>query len=285
MSNVLTKLIYDTKKQNPDVSLETIRNGIINSIEKEIIPSALRQVNVPKFPTPAELASYKFREKRKKQKFKTHSFRKTLTLWQQVEYVKHQLNGEKKESSSLYELNDLDSSTIQPVDYYNPSNSVQSIIEEKDGFTVSEEHYGGKLKKPSPLESMIPYPVISRPQANGRINFKISKEITKKITTNQLWRRLISGIELNLRRLASSYTSPMSFNINVRKDIELSNWEKTILSIDVPEMDFERKMILWEIIDKNIRKTIQNRTDNLKKSDKKKAEQINRNIFTKMVLN
>ena len=132
---------------------------------------------------------------------------------------------------------------------------------------------------------MMPYPVISDIKANGKIEFNISKEISKNIVSNPLWRRIISEIELNLRKLAASYSSQIIFDMNVRKDVELPSWQKTILSINVPEMDFKRKMILWEIIDSKVRKTIEKRSEQLNEAERKRVELINRNLFTKMVLN
>jgi len=288
MTTLLTEIVSEVLKYNPNIASDIVIDGMIKTIEQEILPNVLRRIEILRFPSPGEIRYQELKQKRIKKKFRGgYSIKNLLALWQQFEYVRYQLNGQKGDSSFfLSEETEIGSDKVDsyPIVLNGSSSAMEKFALEKDGIPVVEDLVRGKFEEPSKFESVYPYPTRERLKEEIRPKFVFSDDIIYKVASDPLFRDVLAAIETKLRVLASSYTTKIDFDISLRQDIEISEWTKIILTIDAPEMDFDRKMILWDIVDSRVRQTIEEKMQYVSETERKDIEVLNRNLFTKIEL-
>lgn len=285
MPTLLSEIVHELSSNNPKASPEEMSHALIKILEYDVLPNAIRNMDLPSPPSPAQIWQERMRLQRAKKKFRKPSFLKQKgMIIQQFETVKYQLNGDKEGYTSVpsFSVSDFtDPSTT--VSRWTDKSYVKEVLLEKDGISLRSELTPSRHKKPSRFELTKPSPMLIEDETKRIFQFDISETIQEKILFDPLFREIVGAIETRLMNFAIEHQYKMDSYIFIRTDIEIPSWEKIILNIDMPERNFDQKMILWDKIDEKIRQVLLE----LKHEDtsfEHEIEAINLRLFTKMKL-
>ncbi len=275
-TSLFTEIVSGLHKNAPDASPEDLTNILIKVIEKDILPAAIKNMKLPRPPSPLEIKREQLYLKRMPKRFRNLSTTLKEKLIREFDYIKHQLNGRETDNPSFvpdFFVTDFDTLRI-PVDLTFKS-SIQVTSPKKDG-----------LSRESILEELTVSPYIKSVKEKDKEfpKFIITEEIQNKIASDLLLREIFRIIEIKIKDFVTTFPSRIDLTVALHKDLELPEWEKTVITISAINFDFDRKMILWEILDSKVRSSLKEMMDHASPSERPKIEDFNRNLFTHMEL-
>lgn len=107
------------------------------------------------------------------------------------------------------------------------------------------------------------------------------REVEDKVLSDPVYRYVIKAMETRIKSHRDWRT--FEFHFSWERDVELPEWQKTIITVKLGDTGFDEKMDLWDMIDAEIRQAIEeakNRSPNFKNQ----VEMINKTLFTSVEL-
>ncbi|MCR3907137.1 MAG: hypothetical protein NUK62_08955 [Tenericutes bacterium] len=260
MQSIRQQLVFEIIGNAPNLTPEEITENIAHIIEKEILPNAINNLNLPTLPSPVTLKHEELMQKRLGNR--QHSLlADKVKLIQDLEKLRTKWNGSGVTDEGISSYNELSDETV----VRHPKNDwdIRPIRKK-----ILPEHS-------EPDRDTLPSSPITEPQEKPRkIKFiEFDNEIRKKIVMNPQFEKLMSTIETKFRE--SFNQERLSFTFSIKTDSYFPSRERTMINISTLTDDFEENMKLWDAVEDELQKVIDNSpvTEEVRKK-------INRNIFT-----
>ncbi len=141
MARLISLIVSDVASRYPNASPEEIADVLINSIQTEILPEAIRGLMLPPSPSKISIALEKKREARRRAKHRYANLEKHMSYVQDMEYVKyHLVRGEVglTSLSSGLAFGDFDTALMHETSLHS-SSITRTFIEKKDGLPLPED--------------------------------------------------------------------------------------------------------------------------------------------------
>lgn len=237
-----SEIFSELKKYNPHASESEISAGIIEILEKEILPRVLQQMSLTSFPSWRDVAIQESGRRIKKRFRPKESLEERRRIIQQVEYVKRELHWDGGTLPlPILSFPDADN-IIGPPESDMPS--AKQLIEhdekEIETFNERDDPYGRKL---SP--------------SREKYQIVLSKEFQEKILSDALFEEVFRKIEVSIRKLINVRNFETNVDVSFRPDLETPSWKKCVITIGLPpQVRFEDRTRIWTIFDLTIRNQI-----------------------------
>lgn len=284
MARLLSLIVSDITSRHPDASSEEIADALVNSIQTEILPEAIRGIVLPPTPSPISIALEKKREARRKKRHRYANLEKRLSYTQDIEYLKYHLSPAETSLTSSFSglaYGDFDAA-FMPGTSLLSSSITRTFIEKRDGLPLPKDEGFSRFNETREKEKNSLY--MKSEQVSLKITeFRIEDKIQGRISVDSLFLEAISAVEIYLRDLAKSFPDA-SFSLLLKSDPEITTWEKVIVKLEVPSLTTNAKMTLWDEADKKIRTVLRDIAPANDKEQQSKIETISRRIFTRMEL-
>lgn len=280
MKTLLSCVVDELLLRYPQATPQAISQALINSIENEILPMAVKTMKLPPPPSKMQLLLEKKRMERQKKKYRQSTKEKEKTVIEEFETLKYILNGYFNDYTTEEQLLALDGSFNDSGSRYTflDTSFHREIIEKYDGISTSPKVGYSRAEKPTEQEKGNPYSKkLFRPEKRPP-NFIISREVREKIWADLTIREVVSSIETQLREISTHFPK-MAFSIYVKNDEEIPTWEKIIVNLKFPSLDIRKKLELWDKVDAQIRKRILDSTRAIDGSNETELQNINRKLF------
>jgi hypothetical protein len=264
-------LINELIARNPSASAEELTEGLLRFLAYEAIPQAINQFKLPPTPSPFQLKQEEFR-KRRTRKTRHAKEKHELELKQQEERhrkmiriikLQSQLNGGQEDNTTVV-------STFLFKDFYSPETILRRELQIEEGMPLSTKTFIEAHASPYTISEKVALPVII-----------FDTFIQNLMQSNPIFNIVVVNIENRIR--SHEIWQPFEFRFSHRRDIELPDWEKTIITINVGDISFDEKMDLWNEIDKEIRQSIQEIQSQSPK-DGEYLTNLNKTLFTSIEL-
>jgi hypothetical protein len=285
MPSLIEEVVNEITLYTPEATSDQIANYLIQLMEKEILPEALRRVSLPRRPSPLEELRIKHWLRRVRKRRRAIEEQR-LEIWrvvEQFESVRHAINGFPVDISDFRprELGFHDGTNV-----FRERRLFQGTLSRRgllrgDGFPIIESM--DVKKRIEELGKVLPYnPYKEKEERKPRFYF--DRIVQHKILADTLFSRNVSFIESAAKLFALSKTLQADFFLSFRRDSEIPEWKKYILTINVPGIDFDTKMKLWDEFDAFIRERIRERLLHAPKEEAKKLKKLNKTLFTRVEL-
>jgi hypothetical protein len=279
-TSLFIEIVSGLHKNAPDASPEDLANILIKVIEKDILPIAIKNMNLPSPPSPLEIKREQLYLKRAPKRSRNlPTLKEKEKLIREFEDIKHYLNGRDADNPSFvpdFSVTDFDTPKI-PFDLTFKS-SIQVPSPKTDG-----------LSRESILEELTVSPYIKpakekKEKGNEVTKFIIANEIQNRIVSDSLFKDVFRVIEIAIKDFITTCPFEMDFTAYFREDIEIPEWKKVVLSVNAFDLEYEQKMSLWDTIDSYVRNAIHELMETMEPSERKKIEDINKKLFIRMEL-
>lgn len=280
LRSLLSQIVSEIALKYPQASPEDIANILINSIETEILPNAIRTMVLPPPPSKMKVLLEKKREERRRKKHRASILEDKMELARNFESLKYRLSGEEVDNTSrrsvLMEkgLDDL----AMPMYGSLGASSVREYVERRDGIPLPKgagfSRFGRKLAR----EKSYPY-TRGMFEEETKTKFFIDSEVQNRLLSDPLFMNVVSSIEVFLRDIAGRYPEA-SFSILKKSDPQIPTWEKIIVKLTIPNSSFDQKMRIWDYIDMGLRRTLCKVAQESYPSRIGEIEDVNRRLFT-----
>jgi len=261
----LKDAIKDVHEIYPERNLKEIEDTIIKTIESEILPYVLYNVTLPKIPSPITIKSQELRSRRRgiKGEEQFRNFQKHINLIKNFEYIKSKMKYEKFTSNS------------QEYALFNGSGNQISVLSELDFWEKTDYKYP-KIFLDENRERL--HPQLLSEKIKPFIKIDIMESIINKIETDTTFKYFLKTLEKSLRK--SNYINEVSsININETSDYEIHSWKKIIINLKSTADDFDRSMLVYDSIQKQVRENITNEMNELNPDDKILFDTYIKNLY------
>ncbi|MBU4501676.1 MAG: hypothetical protein KKA79_03735 [Nanoarchaeota archaeon] len=300
MVNEIIEAFQMACSNNPDLQMEDVEKIFIDEIEN-ILPEIIKQINLPPKQTLLDRRKEEFHLKRMKSKYREKRVKRTQPreiLIEGLRVVQYHLNGHDTQSNMLFDINDsrgmLSNDGVQIYDSHSnfdqsPIRRVKDLIEEDRGNTwkqirlrnIAQEEY-----KPLGLDSGLTLEHMQRISLPPNIKIVVESSVKRKCKKDTLLKELIDIIKHEVVNIPELQNKNYDVKLSIVRDIELPEWEKLVVSFDIPELGFDEKIIMWDIIDKQIRKVVHElpQARHPYTTRTRYYKDLNKNLFLKMRL-
>lgn len=261
MPTLRDELVSSILLSNPRLSSQEVSEQIAALIEREILPTVLSKLRLPRLPSPLSLKQRELMQLRYR-KGRVTDFRENVGFMQDLEKLRLEYYGSDLTNEDYYTRGLIGNTQIpfhQVVRYFKKkeeSPPEPDVIQQKSDVSPSLDTPERIIRKPSRL-----------------ITF--DSNIAEKITSDPNFEMIIADVESKIRKEYDRETLNVYFSFSIRKDIVGPHREKTIIRISLPDCSFDEKMKYWDKIDADIRNVI--KTLDVTEPERKA---INRNLFT-----
>lgn len=275
MVDGLLAVISETREAYPTLSKEELISLFVDGIEREL-PEILGRMELPKKESPISLRSEYLKQMR------TKKIHRRFDQIERNEFL-DQLYQIQKALTNGHTSSDI-ADTYRGIGISAPSTGVV-VIHPSANFEVVKEvgitgYYSSKIGPPewvNILNTRAPAELTAR----ARERIYESPELLVKKNTSEYFGYIIDDISKAIEQMPELRNEEYSAELFTNRDIELPQWEQTIVRFKIKSKDFDEKMELWSRIDKHIRKLIENiRSEAIKKGvDPSEIDEINKNLF------
>ncbi len=284
MARLISLIVSDVASRYPNASPEEIADVLINSIQNEILPEAIRGMVLPPPPSKISIALEKKREARRRVKHRYANLEKRMSYVQDMEYMKYHLAPGEVGLTSLSSglaFGDFDIAVMHETSLRS-SSITRTFIEKKDGLPLPEDEGFSRFNEKLEKEKSSLY--MKGEQVSSKITeFRIDDKIQERILADSLFLEAISAVEVYLRDLAKSFPDA-NFSLLLKADREIAEWEKVIVKLAVPSLTINEKMKLWDDVDKKLRMILRDIVPLDDEKQQSEIETLSRKIFTRMEL-
>jgi len=257
--SLYAQLISEISHSKPQLSSREIADQISILIEKEILPAAIVSARLRSLPSPIEVKVEELTAPRYGESVRALLPEKVRFI-QELERLRVDFDG----SDSTYEdfFAGLMDNTQIPFGQKAPPT-------EPNGKAIPD--------KPDVIQERLKTsPFLEKPEISEKPSRLMSFDsiISEKITCSHKFEKAVGGVESQIRRNYDRETLNIFFAFSIRTDMYDPAREKTIIRINLPDMNFDEKMKFWDKIEADIR-------DVIGKLDMTESErkEFNRNLF------
>jgi len=267
---LFSEILTEAMHYNPHASSEQILDGVINMLEKEILPSVIRDLSLPDFPSWARMAIDLKGRKVKKRLRPKETLKEKRAIIQQVEYLRK------------LDWDGVDTAT--PTIYFSDHDDLVSRHQLRMPCETKPASYEPRVKTPTFKTAHKPYASFPFP-SERRNTLVLSSEVQEKIVSDSRLENLLKNVEISVRRLVETRDLEAYLDVSFKSDLEIPTWEKYVININLPpRTNFDEKMKIWEIFDLTIRNKITGLSKEADDSTKEYLNNINKKLFVHMEL-
>jgi hypothetical protein len=288
MSSLLEEIVAIVGLSSPEASPEEVSAAVIMFLENDVLPEAFRKMRMPEPVSPARKwrEEMMFRRMKKKYRKVARARREeTEQLLLHFKNIKHKYSLLYMDGGSLvYDFfsRDIADSLRRRTISVNTVPAMNRFLLKRDGIpSIEAEEVRNKKEE---LSRLIPYTPVLKGEKKWPQIFLIDEIIQNKITSDPIFAENFGLIEKAARTFSVTSGFKMIFFASFRADTEIPEWEKIVLSVRLDGLDFNQKMELWDKLDAEIRKTIQERMKTTTGLEKERLEEMNRMLFTNFEL-
>ena len=265
---------------------EFIEN-FITTIEKEILPKVIGQIELPKTPSIFKIKGHELRSHRSPKMArdtfnKKNPYKKSVII-QKFAILKEAFNGHEVNDTSigLYELIANDNSILlekEKPEFETPNSLTEPIAQKIDISDILEIAYNDK--------NLISSNNINLDELLESEDFlQFDDEIINEILDDSVFMKFINQVEISLIRFMEKNSQKFNCKLLFEVDFEIPYLKKIILSININDMDIQKKLNFWDQIDDSLRINIEEHANFLPIEQKNKFLNYNRNFYTDVQLN
>lgn len=277
MNGGLLSAILDISRLYPNLTNEELIEHFIDTIEEDL-PDIVESVGLPMTPSPIERKLELLRQTRVKKKYRRFDTVESVEFVNQLRKAQYILAAEstsERASDTDYANIGINTSSLIANSIFGPGSAVTEEEVISEGRCFNSER--------TPEWTDVPDTDMIFIDISPTFKEKIteSPEILRKKNTQEHFGRIIDGISNEIGRVPELRHEDYQVDIFVRHDIELPQWEQTIVQFKIRNKNFDEKMETWDSIDLYIRKVIADLKKNAIKEGVNPAEidEINRNLF------
>ena len=269
--SLLDELVAQIRASNPNATEDEISDGIDSLLSKEILPSVLKNLSLPKFPS-ARDESFEAKRLKSSQGSKVEKLAQVhqrRSLIQQVEQVRTAMGWDG--------INDT-----TPKMQISNSSSIYPLI--RLNFASKNAKIRKPIKKIEAESEMEKETINATAQ---KINFLIDKNVIdlsestqRKIVSEPLFETFFKGAEIKMRQAVSTREPETKIEVLCNIDEESPDRTKCLVKIHPrKDLDFKGRMKLSTVFDIIIRTEIRSLQEKADIEGKKYLQGINRNLF------
>lgn len=289
--NIIEFAVGETLRANPYLTEEDCVDLFTSYIE-HALPRILKDIYLPSIAIVKKMEEAKLkRVRRAYREIEIEKIEKRLQFIDALYKLKELSNGDGKVSPTVtpmtFEMLPSATSAIPvpiPVDTtlekigngkYQDKIDVKFPLEKG---TLKEPEFLKRLEGTSAMES------IEAPSLLERITEDV--KVLRKKNTDENFGMIIEKVKSAIERLPVLQDEDYYTEIFLKRDIELPEWEQTIIKFKIEDKTFDEKMKLWDEIDSRLRKVIKTARDEAlrKGMDPAEIDKINRNLFVDIEL-
>lgn len=260
--------IEDVHKANTGADLKEIEDIIIKTIESEILPHVLLNITLPEIPSPAAILVRELRSRRRgircEEKFR--NFQRHINLIKNLEYVKSKIQYERYINRS------------QEHTLLNGSGNQILCFPEFDNLGKTDYEYPKILLDET--HERLRTQLLSE-KSKQLLIIDIMDSIIDKISVETTFKNFLNILEKSLRK--SDYINEVpNVNINEIIDYEISSWKKIIINLKPKIDDFDKNIIIWDSIQKQVREGILRELNELSSDEKTLFNTYLKNLYFHM---
>ena len=114
--------------------------------------------------------------------------------------------------------------------------------------------------------------------------FLITPEVRDKMKGNEHLQEVIDSVLVEISNLPELSIGNCLISVSLERDIELSDWEEILVSVQVEERSFVEKMKLWEAIEQKVRGKIEDIRGQCDTDEEKRViDEINQDLAIEVV--
>jgi len=284
MVTLIERMTREITSSVPDATPGMISQYLIKVIEQEVLPESFENAHLPKRLSRAQSVQRRFLVKRAKARAR-RKYQRQIQKSEVVKefedirnYFRSIVNSDNTIGWRKFDLPDNSTGfrNISAIGATYPFTNFIFGDGEPEVKTIKE------VQSSKELLQVVPYNVFSNKEK--AISFIFDRPIYDLISSNYAFSKRVGIIESASRLFVTSKDLQASMMLSLRKDIETPKLEKFILTMNVPKLDFDKKMDLWDDFDHFIRLQIQERIRHLNAEEKEKFQDFNERLFTNFPL-
>ncbi|MEM3159320.1 MAG: hypothetical protein QXJ74_00895 [Nitrososphaera sp.] len=125
----------------------------------------------------------------------------------------------------------------------------------------------------------------TRLKARGaNISYNVDDSLVDKIRGDIILFKFCSVIEKAARRIAAVHKNEFLFSLTEKVDAEYPDWRRIILTVDLPDVNFDSSLKLWSLISNVTRKELDSQMQYLSEGDQHKFKALLSNFNVEMKL-
>ena len=285
MPSLLSQVVSELVLRYPSSSFQGITKLLIDSIENDILPDAIRIMKLPRPPSKMQILLERKREERRRKKYRRITLKHKVEVIEDFEHLKYKLGGSEADRA-FPEAAPVEGDLDNPALYSSRALAMsfpREDIERKDGIPLRPEVGFSRFREPLEQERSNPSPKGAPIGETKAPQFVISKEIRDRIVSDFLFRDIVGSIEIRLREFSRNFPD-VSFSISMKSDEEIPMWQKIVVRLAIPTLSFQRKLDVWDQVDAELRDVLHKTTQRVDASKIGEVEAFNKKLFTNVVL-
>ena len=147
---------------------------------------------------------------------------------------------------------------------------------------TEEEHM---VRSPTPHNLMQPREKVGKYEIQAsasNLKYVVDESLVEHIKSDDLFRKLCSTVEKTSRNFASIHKNNWTFTLKERRDIELPDWKRTILLIQLTGTNFNTALELWSTLSNETRKDLGSLLKRLPETDRATFSDLVSNFSVEM---
>lgn len=260
MPTMCDELVSSIFLSDPTLSPQEVSQQIATLIERDILPTVLSRLRLPRLPSPLSLKRKELIQIRYGKRRDT-DFQENVGFVQDLEKLRLEYDGSDATNEDYY-IGGLIGNTQMPF------HQVVRHFKKEEESVPEPDIIQQKLG----ISSLLETPEITMRKPSRLVTF--DSNIAEKITSDPNFEMIIADVESKIRTDYGHETLNVYFSFSIRKDMVDPHREKTIIRINLPDCSFDEKMKYWEKIDADIRNVI--KALGVTEPERKA---INRNLF------
>ncbi|MGD0645084.1 MAG: hypothetical protein ABSA75_09285 [Candidatus Bathyarchaeia archaeon] len=251
----------------PEATPEEIAEITLEIVSKEILPDVMKNIKLPDFPSYRLIAmdkTAKAKETTTIEKSVDLSSRRRII--QQIEGVRYKMGWDGIDDLTPKNFNSSNSSNAL---YFSEKISAKDQNQKPKKDILLDKAENRRIEGTS---------IKMEEVSNDYISFTDS--IQKKIVSESILEKLLSQIEIELRKAILSQNIKAEIELTYKTDFEVASWNKYVLKIHpITNLKFDERMNISTRIDLLVRKTINNMKSNSEPQTTEYLRDISRNFF------
>jgi hypothetical protein len=284
MVTLIEQMTKEITSSVPDATPDMVSQYLINVIEQEVLPVSFENAHFPKQLSRVESVKKRFLAKRAKVRVR----RKYQSQIQKSEVVKEFedirnyfrsiVNSDNTMGWRKFDVSD-NSTGFRNISAIGATYPFTNFV---FGDGISQVKTIREVQSSKELQQVVPYNVFSNKEK--AISFIFDRPIYDLISSDYNFSKRVGIIESASRLFVLSKDLQASMMLSLRKDIETPKLEKFILTMNLPKLDFDKKMDLWDDFDHFVRQQIQEKIRHSNAEEKEKLQDFNERLFTNFPL-
>ncbi len=270
-SSLLYELVAQIRINNPGATEDEISVGIMSILSKEILPSVLKNLSLPKFPSAMDesLETKRLKGLQGSRIEKIAKVHQRRSLIQEIEQVRTAMGWDGIDDLTP-RVQVSDSNSIYPFARTHSASKNEKIKKQIAPIEIESETEKETINTTAQKINV-------RPEINI---IDLSESTQRKIVSEPLFETFFKGAEVKIRQAVATREPETRIEVLCNPDEESPDRTKCIVKIHPRQgLDFKERMKLSTVFDIIIRTEIKSLLEKSDVDGKKYLQSINRNLF------